>query len=78
MQDPNVCSACREGPFTNLQNHVNSCKESKRREIEFASSIRSVKRHGPTVENEIQKRRQPQDLMPKVGAFSVRFLVGVS
>ena len=28
-------------------------------------SIRDLKRHGPVLENEIQKRRQPPDLAPQ-------------
>jgi hypothetical protein len=53
MQDPRFCSACGAGPFTNVKNHLNKCKESKRRELEFASSICGVKRHGPALDNEI-------------------------
>ena len=66
MQDPRFCSACGAGPFMNVQNHLNKCRESKRRETEFMNSIHGIKRHGPTLESEIRKRRQPPDLVPEV------------
>ena len=72
MQDPRFCSACRAGPFANLQNHLNKCKESKRREVEFMESIRGVKRNGPALESEIRKQWQPPDLIPQVWASGER------
>jgi len=78
MQDPRFCSACGAGPFTHMQNHTNKCKESKKREIEFMSTIRGIKRDGPTLEREIWKRRQPLGLTPQVRACNrKRFPVGI-
>jgi hypothetical protein len=68
MEDPRFCSACRAGPFANVKNHLNKCKETKRRETEFMSSVHGVKRHGPELESEIRKRWQPPDLIPQVRA----------
>ena len=77
MQDPRFCSACGAGPFANVQNHLNKCKESKRRETEFANLIQGAKRHGPTLESEVRKRRWPPDLTPRVWTSSGQLLVGV-
>ena len=53
MQDPRFCSTCGTGPFLNVKNHSNKCKESKRRDVEFMRSIHGVKQDGLTLENEI-------------------------
>jgi hypothetical protein len=77
MEDSRFCSACGKGPFRNVQNHINKCKESKRRETEFMSSVRGVKRHGTELENEIRKRQQPPDLIPQVWTSNEQLSVGI-
>ena len=66
MEDPRFCSACGLGPFVNIQNHLNKCKESRKRENAFLETSRGKRRDFAPNKEVLRQRRQPPDLTPQV------------